>query len=405
LERKRCSSWCEICTCKNIRNKILHGSKSATPDEARLLLNTVEHFLAYFEIDVEAARSGDLESVPLRFENLDDCLPLLIRKIWKFPETEATRSWAVKESTVLRGDLTHASEQPGLGISLFTTELALNIFGGAAIPKVCNCVDWGVSQIMARPPFFIQQANLEAVDGNIVYKPDFRHTVALAILMSRSGTYQNLRNEYLNTILNQILPDGSWPSIPNDEKSSLPATVYAVEFLMISQKKGEGVTPNLLDAIRHGQEFIARSTIDGGWTAGIFPGKPWEQVWTTAYLFPRLTSEHLPVFDGWTDTLVKVAEFLLRAAPKAVYENDLLRFRVEARVAAALACALGLSEIPPLLAPPINSWLNLWEHRFFETLRQIPFSECDLATATFSSRALIRNKNLSEIAHQVLKLD
>ena len=64
-----------------------------------------------------------------KYQGLD--IPLrLLSYIWEYPTLgDPQKSWAVKESAILKGDLVSACKMPGLGIAIFSTELALKAFG------------------------------------------------------------------------------------------------------------------------------------------------------------------------------------------------------------------------------------------------------------------------------------
>jgi hypothetical protein len=74
------------------------------------------------------------------------------------------------------------------------------------------------------------------------------------------------------------------------------------------------------------------------------------------------------------------------------YDNPADQLRVEARVAAALTLALRGKIANELTHEKIPGWLNQWESRFLKSLSSLPSRECDLATATFACRALLRNR-------------
>ena len=93
---------------------------------------------------------------------------------------------------------------------------------------------------------------------------DFRHTVALAILMIRAGTHNDHQNYYLEMVLDNFRNDGGWPAILGEE-SDLPATVYAVEFLATFLKssgvKAKGIENTLQGGINW---LILAAEPDGG---------------------------------------------------------------------------------------------------------------------------------------------
>ena len=390
--------------CRRIRNKTSHGDP-VTADEARLLLNTIEYFLAYLGVDVESAQD-DAELAPLRFSNIDDCLILLLLKVWKFPDIGGTHSsWAVKESGVLRGDIDHAMEHPGLGIALFTTELAVDVFGKKAVPKIRACVDWAVSRTTVSSQYLISEEMIDTITGKITNKSDFRHTIALAILMARADALNDHQKLYLELVLNNACNDGGWPAVLGNAESDLTATVYAVEYLATSSKSLVTVSQDLRTILRLGQEWlILTTTSGGGWETGIFSGKSWDRLWSTAYLLQRLLSIKIPAFPEWSEALTEAVAVLLHDALIAEYKDSLLQLRVEARVAAALAVALQADIMPLLMRGSTESWLHDWERRSINTLRHLPSKECDLATATFIARALLYGKDYGEIGRSVLAI-
>ncbi|HKQ03871.1 MAG TPA: hypothetical protein VJ464_01970 [Blastocatellia bacterium] len=390
--------------CRRIRNRIVHQRHSATSDEARFLLNTIEQILAYLGADVDSARLGDSELVPLRYSNSSDCLRLLLQKIWEFPEANGSRaSWAVKESLVLRGELTKAIEQPGLGIALFTTELAGEVFGDKAKDKIHSCVDWGLKQAMTSDRHLISGEIISGITGRITSNLDFRHTIALAILMARSGLYRDHQEHYLRMVLDSQCDDGGWPSEFDTKTSELTSTVYTVEYVGICSRLFENPPLSLNDPLRSGQDWLIRCSMpNGGWATRIFEKESWDQLWSTAYILQRLLASDLPAYPEWSQALRFATASLLQKSSEAKYADPKLQLRVEARVAAALSCSLIVGTISPLLRESAEAWLHEWKRRFLHTLQHVPSRECDLATATFASRALLKGKNYREIGDSVL---
>jgi hypothetical protein len=393
----------DLNACRVVRNKVSHGDE-VSADEARLLLNTAEHLLAYLGLDVETTREDKPELAPFSFTDRDHCLRLLLRKLWKYPDAGGIySSWAVKESDTLRGEVGRAAQRPGLGIALFTTELATEVFGIKSQPKIRACVDWGVSRTAASPPYLLVEESLDPITGRITKKSDFRHTLALGILMTRSGTHVNHQRHYLQIALENVCGDGGWPAVLDGKESDLPATAYGVEYIAALSRYNWATTEGITDALRLGQEWLILSTSsDGGWSTGIFAGTSWDHVWSTAYLLPRLLDSQIPTFPEWTQAMSAAGAALLRGAYMADYTDVHLRFRVEARIAAALTRVLQARLLSPLNQDSAESWLHEWERRYLEALKKLPAKECDLATTTFASRALLKGMDYRKVGDNIL---
>jgi hypothetical protein len=389
--------------CRSIRNKVSHGYEVSV-DEARLLLTTSEHLLAYLGLDVEAAREDDPELAPLQFTDRDHCLRLLLRNLWKYPDAGGIHSsWTVKESDTLRGEINRAAKRPGLGIALFTTELASEVFGNKSKPKIRACVDWGLSRTVASPPYLLSEDSLDPITGRITKKSDFRHTIALAILMTRSGSHVDHQRHYLQVVLENVCGDGGWPAVLDSNESDLPATAYAVEYIAALSRYDGATIEGITDTLRLGQEWLILATSgEGGWSTGIFAGTSWDHVWSTAYLLPRLLGSQIPIFPEWSQAMSDAGTALLHGAYMADYTDVLLRFRVEARIAAALTRVLQARLLSTFNKDSAESWLHEWEHRFLDTLKELPTKECDLATTTFASRALLKDMNYRKVGDSVL---
>lgn len=382
---------------RKIRNLLSHKVTYFTAEDAIYFLNTIEPFLAFRGVDIAAFRYGK-EATPVSFSDKEDCLRILLEKIWKFPETGGiSSSWAVKESETIKGNLSLALARPGLGIALFTTELANEVFSDKAIPKICDCVNWGLTQTDKSSPYLLKSIVSDESRGIDIPKPDFRHTIALAILMSRTGIH-NHQERYLKTIIKSACDDGGWSHEYGGTKSDLPATVYAVEYLAICSRITKGTSEELLKALQSGQEWLILSA-NKGWFYDSFTDKSWGKLWITAYILQRLFAAKLPKCSEWSQTLIEATASLLN---QVEYKDFKTQFRVKARLAAALSCAKRENDIPILLAEDIDAWLSQWQEEFLNVMKKLPFKECDLATATFAARALLRDKNYRVMGEVVL---
>jgi hypothetical protein len=393
----------DLSTCLSIRNRATHSDagSAVSTDEARFLITTVENYLSFLGVDVDLV-VPHRDEMPFRFVDNDGCLQALLERIWQYPEAGGSRrSWAVKESSVLRGELRKAFAQPGLGIALFTTELATEVFGAKVNKKIKACIDWGVSQT-TESSLLLEETDYR-ITGRVTTNLDLRHSVALAILMARAGTNRNHVERYLKIVLESRCNDGGWPDEFGGTKSDLPTTVYVLEFLSLMSRRSSSVGEDLHAGIHDGQQSLIRDAKpQGGWATGIFATKNWDRVWSTSYLIQRLFAAQLHPRTDWSKTLVEAIECILRDATGLKCENEETQLRVEARVAADLAWSLRDMTLEPILQERIGSWLNEWECRFLQSLRVLPSKICDLATATFAARALLRTRNYRELGNQIL---
>lgn len=389
----------KLSRCVGIRNQATH-SEIIAPDEARLLITTSEHLLAFAGANVDL---GDPRLTPLRFKDADECLKLLLWQVWTYPDQGGSRSsWAVKESSVMRGDLERAHQRPGLGIALFTTELVAEVFGSAALSKIQACVDWGINQTQ-HSQHLLAERREDGITGKLTDELDLRHTVALAILMARFGSRETLQKYYLDLVLENICKDGGWPAVLGSNESDLPSTVYVVEFLSICSRSDEVEALEINRAIRLGQEWLILNALnEGGWATNIFRDKAWDGLWSTAYLIQRLVTTEVDDFAEWTDSIIQAFAYVLREAATLQYDNNRTQLRVEARVAAALSVSLRGNYLTPLLRDRTESWLNDWQIRALNTFRQVPVNEIDLGTATFAARGLLRHKEYPSLGDAIL---
>jgi len=131
----------------------------------------------------------------------------LLRLLWDYPLLgDAEASWAVKESSVLRGELGAARERPGLGVSIVTADLALRAFGNRASDRIDLCVSWGLGRRQKVAPFYILGEQVDPVTSEIVLKPDFRHTLAFALVLQITGRCHELLVQYVDTALDTEPP-------------------------------------------------------------------------------------------------------------------------------------------------------------------------------------------------------
>ena len=331
---------------------------------------------------------------PLCFSSLQQVAQALVQRVWEYPDTDGPHeSWAVKESSILRGDLKSAEQKPGLGIALFTTDLCIRVFGSSARTKLSRPVRWGLARATSTAPYLMKETTIDTITGSLVIKEDLRHTIALAILMTRAETNPEHRAHYAQLLRDLQLSDGAWPAARGDTFGELHATSYALEFLALHSRSGHSSThEDHLRCINAGRWIVAQCDKRGGWNCGILPQSKWDIAWTTAYLVPRYLNIQLDMGANWNSTIEAAASVLLNTSS---FDGDpLLGFRILARVAAALAHLVDVGHVPALLVERCDAWLSAWETSLFHVLSELPERQIDLATAAFIASALLHRGHL-----------
>lgn len=394
----------DLSVCNNIWNNAKHRKIIPTPNQAKLLIMAIENFQTFMGIDSD----DGFQDLPFKISDINECLYRLLRKIWLYPDRGgAKESWAVKESDIIRCNLNNAIRQPGLGITLFTTELAARVFGECAKTRIENCIQWGFCRTQHQKPFLFLEEYEERINGEIFKKGDFRHTIALAILMARYNFHENQQDNYLKIILENQLKCGGWPSTVDENhdnmKANLPSTSYAVEFLSTYSNRRSNKSNMLKKALNSGQkwliDFFAK---EGAWKVDIFQNESWSSSWSNSYLLIRFITGNLQSGE-LKKSMSKCAEKIFSSTHDLTIRDYRLLFIIESRIAAAISESIRVGLLPRDLSTRAESWLLCWEKRFMQTLRKIPAKECDLATSSFAAIALLRKKNARKLGRLILR--
>lgn len=214
----------------------------------------------------------------------------LLSLIWNYPLAGGNQSsWAVKESSVLRGDLKSAIEKPGLGIALFSTELAIAVFGEPAKSRIDACINWGLSRTQSEPPYLMYVE--DPITSNPNLATDFRHTLALSIILARTQQHMSHLTHYLRLTLDSQREDGGWSPGNGITVSEEFTVLYAVELLTLchdieslpkeSREKTDFARKRAIDwVIRHSEKNAL-------WKTGVF-NYPWGSLHMTAWVLHRL---------------------------------------------------------------------------------------------------------------------
>lgn len=353
------------------------------------------------------AKSDDEGRSSMAAANPVSLMQRLMVLLWQYPDRGGnTASWAVKESFVLRGRLEEAKEEPGLGTAIVTTELALEVFGEGAKSRIDGLITWALARSSSNPPYLIEgkQVYLDTSEEKVV--PDFRHTLAFAIILVRSGHMMDRVKTYLRYTLDEQNADGGWPPGKGRTISEVFTVLYATEFLTLCGMRNEidqNIISNALRSRDRALGWLALSVDEEGlWNSGVLGHFSWDNVFTTAWVLHRLALIDITSERSWSYRVAESALNMIRKVgqPKTWHGTDeLQRFRVEARVAASALRVLAISSrnlpgLPPL--EPVESYLRDWRRRARAFAPKVAEQDWDVATAAFILESLFSNKEMRE---------
>lgn len=361
--------------------------------------------LRYQHLSYKDGKSEKVEQTPPATPpSTDSLLPDLLTFFWHYPEGEGNRaSWAVKESFVFRGKLDKAREQPGLGAAIITTELALDVFGNEAQPAIDGVVTWVLSQCTTQPPYLLLAEHFNTPISEFVKRPDFRHTLAFAIVLARAHKLDSYLHEYLKLTLESQKPDGGWHPGEGATDSEVFTVLYAVELLTLcgtDESFPMETRQCCLDSRSRAILWLVSDIKGSGmWQSGVINEFIWDDVVTTAWMLHRLA--------GIKDTSIPdLGQCMDRAASamvtKAVQEltwkgtPDIQRFYVEARVAAAIAKLLSTDSVAPNARDLMGIYLSKWRQRTLKLAPEVSDECWDVATAAFVMEALFSTEQLRD---------
>ena len=349
---------------------------------------------------IQEASPTDTASTPLAVR--------LLSYFWDYPVSGGEQSsWAIKESSVLRGQLQLAKDKPGLGAAIVSTELALDVFGDDAASRIDGCVKWALAHRMPAPPHLIYGEKYNSITSQYEQVPDFRHTLAFAVVLARTHRLPAMRHEYVRLALTDQSPvDGGWPAGDGATISELFTVAYALELLYLSVTD-ESLTHALQESCQAGRDRAAGWLIkhlgEGPlWRCPQFQSFLWGDVFTTAWLLHRLSVMQSLNIDGWRTRLHRAADAMIEAALRPGTWSgspEAQRFRVESRVAASAASLRRHLGPPTDLREKTDLYLAEWNRRASGWFEALPIEEWDLSTVIFMLDSMHTHAELQRIVH------
>jgi len=340
-----------------------------------------------------------------------DLTPALLNYFWSYPlRGESESSWAVKESAVFRGNLQYAREKPGLGSAIVSTEFAIEMFGReAAASRIDGCVSWAISRVDPAPPHFLFAEVVDPVTYGITLRRDFRHTMALAIVLARSGRLVERLQEYLSTVLSLQKEDGGWPPGEGVTSSELFSVLYGLELSDICSRD-ERLEGTLRERCVRAREsaaewFLANASEHGMWASGVLQEFRWDDVVSTAWVLHRIVKVNVQM-AGWRDCIVRATRNLVERAGNPHYWTgtpQLQQFRVETRVAAACALFVEADTFPKEVRERTTLYLNNWRRRAFPLACNLSDDDWDVSTALFYLQGYESHQELRRLSSQVIR--
>ncbi len=392
-----------------------------TGEIAKVLLEKAEYLEELLKASWAKQSGGDSSvaspKVPQPFINPSEGNPgdasavALLSYVWQYPKGDGVRrSWAVKESSVLRGDLEEARRYPGAGIAVLSTHLAEVFPEGAAENHIANCVHfWAVQEAQANDPYLVTTRKPDNITGHVTRVPDFRHTIALAIILARSRLRPHQMEHYRQLVLKRQQEDGGWPAGEGATVTELFSAIYAVEFLHLY-----ACACNLDDSERqviekahdNGVAWLIRDTKGTPvWECGVFENEPWDWAIATAWVIRLLAPNADHAHAKWIECLSDALGELVHVASSKRHtlgNAPTQRFRVEARMAAATSVALRALPLDAVKRANATEYLAHWRNRAYKALGDPDSGPMDLATALFLVDSLVESDKLGLFARRVL---
>lgn len=355
----------------------------------------------------QQAATADIQQV----RTLDEAVDSMVSFVWSYPISgeESSASWAVKESAVLKGELGRAREEPGLGTAIVTTELATELFGSAANPRIDTCIDWWTAKAETMEPYRILARNRRAVtDEQAPPTPDLRHTFAWAVLLARSGRYRSLVHAHLKLILSTQEAQGGWPAEDGaTTRSELFTALYAIECLHLLECHADDVPADLAVRIPESkstgiQWLLKQLHANGGlWSSGVLREFAWDRVHASAWVLHRLAKTADAPVDGWRESLDKVLLIMLQHARDQrtwLGSDEDQQHRVEARIAAAVRRCKDATWVSASSRDFSEIYLGGWSGRAQRWLNRLDLQrQMDVATAAFLIGGIVAPDNFASL--------
>jgi hypothetical protein len=338
----------------------------------------------------------------------------LLSFIWHYPLLgENEGSWAVKESAVLNGDLGTAREKPSLGVAIVTTELASIAFGEAAQARVDLCVAWALAHAERTAPYQMVDESRDWIHyEQLEPKPDFRHTLAFAVILARTRKQYEVLTSHLRLALKRQREDGGWPADSVRTISPVFTAFYGVELLHLAVSDPE-IPAELRKEIPERRAKAIKWLMnnrdnDGLWPSGVFPDSEWDRSFATAWVLHRLVMTASVTVDGWHECLDGAALAMIQQTidPKTwAGSSESQRYRVEARVGAAAARVVRIPGLSSRCLEACEVYLHSWEQRAKEWIKRLGMEGIDVGTASFLLYAMTSDKELAMLGSAILESD
>lgn len=377
-----------------------------------------------------ASRIHSWKIVPLneakkRGKQFESSIPhRLLSFIWNYPkarndEESYRASWAVKESAVLLGNLETARQRPGLGVAIFSIELALKVFASCAKSRIDNCIGWAFSEIDDKKPYMMKVSITHDNESYVEIVLDFRHTIALAIILARTQKKLAHLEQYVKLMFDpKYKEEDIWKAGEGVTVSPVFTAIYGIELLTLCNKNNnlQKIIPKdmVADARNKALQWLITYFDNNGlWKSNVnvMEKYNWEPLWVSSWVLRRLVPLDINNND-WHDCVNMALGKLIHAVryDSQVWsnsKNEIQRFRVEARIASAVSVTKDMQFIDSVIKEDANTYLEDAKSRFEKILTPTGLSDdkLDLATALFLVDSMIEPEKLQEYAVRVAEKD
>jgi hypothetical protein len=293
-------------------------------------------------------------------------------------------------------------------------EIAERAFGAYANELIEKCINYIASHTDSNPPYLILTPQEDSSTSRIELKADFRHTLAFGVILARANRNIDYLRICVELALARQYADGGWPPGEGETISELYSAMYAVELLTLCDGLKDFASDNRNEIIKARDNGIrwlmSNVSSERLWHSGVLKTS-WDGIWATSWILHRLSPISNGAVQGWTNCLGSACDQMIRKTlePQLLEDSpNLQRFRVEARVAAAITVAVRSLKLSTLTSVMIEDYLKDWKRRTLYVLNTLPDNEMDLATSLFLIEALIEREELTfwgSQVHGVINID
>lgn len=339
----------------------------------------------------------------------------LLRYYWDYPLNRISndfseRSWAVKESLVLKGDIIGAREHPGLGAAIISVEIALRAFGEvASSDRISQLVNWAMQRASKEQPYLLTDNVFYPQDSRLETVEDFRHTLAFAVILGMTGRLPSHKEEYLRLTLESQRHDGGWDAGSGVTISELFTVTYAILFLVLCLRSN-CLSPeqqsSVADAVMRAVAWVVDNRKPSGqWYTDVLYGYPWGNAITTAWVLRGLSivADKLP--NDWIPCAQIALETLVSDTINgSLWHNVplLQRFRVETRIAAAIHRSPLQWISTDITREKVIEYLSGWRSGAKQQLTTLRKSDMDLSTVMYMLDSFYTWEDLETMAQILL---